>query len=114
MVEVELGQSGLLDLQSAPPRRWSPGGGGGRCLRALGPRAVLANCWQQVWGMQPMTAVRFSTFPRTQPPQPFVAEVVRIFEKHDASIGEGEFPAEEVCECAWEGRRAVPDNNDAD
>src|SRR5262249_37092663 len=34
-----------------------------------------------------MASVRFSTFPRTQPPQPFVSEVVRIFEKHDAEIG---------------------------
>jgi hypothetical protein len=34
-----------------------------------------------------MTGVRFSSFPRTQPPQPFVAEVVRIFEMHDAAIG---------------------------
>lgn len=34
-----------------------------------------------------MAGVRFSTFPRTQPPQPFVAEVVGIFEKHGAAIG---------------------------
>jgi hypothetical protein len=34
-----------------------------------------------------MASVRFSTFPRTQPPQPFVSEVVRVFEKHDAEIG---------------------------
>lgn len=31
-------------------------------------------------------AVRFSTFPRTQPPQPFVAEVVRIFDAHVAAL----------------------------
>jgi hypothetical protein len=34
-----------------------------------------------------MTIVRFSTFPRTQPPQPFIAEVVRIFEEQNAAIG---------------------------
>ena len=33
-----------------------------------------------------MPTVRFSTFPRTQPPQPFVAEIVRIFERHDEAI----------------------------
>jgi len=34
-----------------------------------------------------MAHLRFSTFPRTQPPQAFVVEIIRIFEKHEGSIG---------------------------
>ena len=36
-----------------------------------------------------MTSVRFSTFPPTQPPQPFVAEVVGIFRSMNAAIARG-------------------------
>jgi hypothetical protein len=31
--------------------------------------------------------VRFSTFPRTEPPRPFVAAVVRTFDEHIGSVG---------------------------
>jgi hypothetical protein len=31
-------------------------------------------------------SIRFSTFPRTQPPAPFLAHVVTVFERHHASI----------------------------
>ena len=34
-----------------------------------------------------MGNVKFSSFPRTQPPQKFVADVVTVFEKHDVAIG---------------------------
>ncbi len=33
------------------------------------------------------STIRFSTFPRTEPPPSFVAEVVAVFRKHEATIG---------------------------
>ena len=34
-----------------------------------------------------MSFVRFSTFPRTIPPQPFAATVAQVFRDHEAQIG---------------------------
>jgi hypothetical protein len=31
--------------------------------------------------------IRFSTFPRTQPPPEFVQQVVRVFQNHEATVG---------------------------
>lgn len=33
-----------------------------------------------------MSTIRFSTFPRTEPPPEFVASLIQVFEKHETSI----------------------------
>lgn len=34
-----------------------------------------------------MSSIRFSTFPRTEPPQLFVGKIVEVFERHEQQLG---------------------------